>query len=204
MLAEGREGEALADVFLVLGVNVLFFADVDDHGHAGSGIGQHGLKLRFAQLGPVGVNGLRRFGHVVGQLHHVEGEVDAEFLAPMVDHRGHLLAIELGVAGVGFALIPDRAGDAVGDEGGDHAVVENTGRHGSAAARRSRSGLAFFLGLGGVFAIFLLGRLVAILLSFPGGVNLLHVFIRFDGFLGLPELDGGAAPGGVDQADGNV
>ena len=71
-----REGEALADGFLVLGVDVGAFADVDGDGLGGVGE-LEGHRLRLAQAGPAAF-GLGRFGvalHVVGELDPDEGEV---------------------------------------------------------------------------------------------------------------------------------
>ena len=59
-------------------------------------------------------------------LHLIEGKVaDLEVLAPAGDERVHLLEIlRVGIAAVGFALIPDGSLDGEGYEGCDHTVVD--------------------------------------------------------------------------------
>src|ERR1041385_716485 len=118
-------GQAFAHGPLLRGMDVLLVAHIVD-GH-GAGVGKNFADelLRFAQLGP---SAILRFLLDCMERRELDGEERevtlAPILAPVADHVGEEPAILLGAAGVGLALIPDRALDRVGDERRDHAVVE--------------------------------------------------------------------------------
>ena len=82
-------------------------------------------------------------GHEVGELDDVEREIAlGPTLAPFADEHGEERAILIRAAGIVFALIPDRSGERVGNDG-EYAAVEN--RRGCVgivgiAGRRCRSG----------------------------------------------------------------
>ena len=104
-------------------MDVADVTDINDDRLTGVGQGE-GLGLGFAEEGPAGIGGVL----VVGQLHPIEGEVAlAELSAPAGDHRGEERVVLVGFAGVAFTLIPDGAAQGVGDERGDHAVVQAGG-----------------------------------------------------------------------------
>ena len=46
-------------------------------------------------------------------------------VAPVLDHRGEEVAVSVGPARVGLALVPDRAADGVGHERKQHAKNNN-------------------------------------------------------------------------------
>ena len=90
---------------------------------------------------PLGGLGLR--GHEVGQLDEKEGEVALlPVVVPVGDQGLQLKAVE-GRAGVRFALVPDRAAKRIGDQRGDHAVVQRRG--GPGRSRRVLRRLRFLL-----------------------------------------------------------
>ncbi len=136
--------EARGDVVLVLRVDVLAFAEVDDDGLPG--VRQfHGLRLRLAQFRPVAVSGLRVLRAKVRELHPVERKVALlPLLAPLLDHEGEELRVFAGAAGVALALIPDHALDAVAERGVHHAGedVAGAGVPGQAFAAAKQAGAA--------------------------------------------------------------
>ena len=88
--APGGKGEAMTDVVLVFGVNVLALSDIDDHGLARPGE-LEGHRLGFAQSRPPagGLRGLGAAIHEIGKLHPDEREVPfVPAGAPVGDHRG--------------------------------------------------------------------------------------------------------------------
>ncbi|OPZ08915.1 MAG: hypothetical protein BWZ10_02608 [candidate division BRC1 bacterium ADurb.BinA364] len=153
---------------------------------------------------------------VAGQLHEEEGEIPlAPGLAPAFDHRREKLAVLDRAACVGFALIPDGAGDGVGLQRRDHRVVQGPRPfHVVRPHRRLRRlgrGLAFGLG-------FDHGLLVLFLPRFEGFQGLRMGGERFFVFLDVvaefgrgfhdraldPARHIGAADAGLNQADGGV
>ena len=87
----------------------------------GDGLERH--QLGFPQFGAVG----RILAAVAerGDLHEAEGEIALAPVGPPVgDHRGKERAVLIRRGDVRLALIPDRAADGVGNQRGDHAVVE--------------------------------------------------------------------------------
>ena len=124
------QGQALAHVLLVLGMDVFGLADVHGDRHAGVLQGQR-LEHLLADGDPAaGLGGLLLRIAEVGELDPEEREVPlAPRAAPVGDHRPKLQTVKARVvmAGVALALVPDRAADGAGYQWGDHAVVE-TGR----------------------------------------------------------------------------
>ena len=211
-VGERPAGEPLAHIQLVLRVDVLPLADVDDHCLAGVRQGLHRHRLRFTQLGPGALARLGLLGVEVGQLHPVEGEVaHAPLLAPRLDHEGEEGAVLVGAAGVRFPLIPDRATDAVADRGRQHAGVDVAGavvaKHVAIGiARLPRGLLPLCLGLLGRRLPFdhrlVIGRLLGRIL----GLGLLPPLEeRLEAGIGgkraplHPRLGSAPAPGVVDQ-----
>ncbi len=125
---EGEAGEALGDVAFVFGVDVIGFAEVDDDGLAAVFDGVLGFGLAFAEFGPGAVGWGGDFRFEVGELDPVEGEVALfPFFAPVFDHEGEEVGVFGGAVGIGLALIPDGAFDAVADEGEEDTVVKIAG-----------------------------------------------------------------------------
>jgi hypothetical protein len=125
-LCERPAREPLADILLVARVDVARLADIDRHGHAEPGQGGR-LDLLLAEFGPaVAHRGVVRIARlVVGELHEVEWKLGLPpRRAPAVHQRLHLLEVARRGAGVRLALIPKRTADRVGDERGNHAVVQ--------------------------------------------------------------------------------
>ena len=214
---EGPVREALADVLLVLRVDVLGVADVDRDRHARlrqSEDFHHG----FAHAGPA--FGLRIA--VVGQLHPGEGDFVLPEGPPARDELRQLLDVELGRLGavcVAFALIPEHAAERVRSEVDDLAVVEPGGSalelaHGQRILRRRRDellALLLRLGDGGAPDRHLLRMQLAGFALIEGEVVLqAGVIVRLRlrvGRLRLggdPGFDGRAADGSVDQSDGHA
>ena len=72
--------------------------------------------------------GARLLGREVGQLHPVEREIALlPRVAPGLDHQREQVPVLVGAARIRFALVPDRAADAVADHRLEHAVVEVAG-----------------------------------------------------------------------------
>ena len=151
-------------------------------------------------------------GGEVRDLDVEEGEVALMPLgAPVGDEGGEEAAVERGAVegAVGLALIPEDAFDGVGGERGDHAVVEGGGGPGGGGGVPGVLGQGLAGGAGGLVFALLLG-LDGVE---PGeGVDEVGAGAE-DGHEGGvggeavergPGLGGGAAPGGVDEADGDV
>ncbi len=82
-------------------------------------------QLRLAQLRPGALRRLLLDRHERGELDEEERELAlAPVLAPVADHRRQQGLVFMGAPGVRFALVPDRAADRIGNQRGDHAVVE--------------------------------------------------------------------------------
>lgn len=125
---EGESGEALGDVAFVFGVDVIGFAEVDDDGLAAVFDDLLGFGLAFAEFGPGAIGGFGGLRFEVGELNPVEREIALfPFLAPVFDHEGEEVGVFGSAIGVGLALIPDGAFDAVADEGEEDTVVEIAG-----------------------------------------------------------------------------
>ena len=191
---------------------VFGFADIDGDGHAGVRDGE-GLEHGFAD------EGAEAGGFEAGELDPGEGEVGAPLGAPVFDEEGELGAVEGGFfegGAVVLALIPDGAAKGVGEEGGDHAVVEvggtvlvgvGVGFVAGGARGFGASGFGFgggvfpggeAFGVGGFGGGFVEGGgflVPGVDVGFEGGD------LELGGFAG-PGGDVGAAPGGVDHADG--
>jgi len=134
--------QPLADIGLVPGMDVVGIADIDGDSHAGGGDGRQTVALGLTQHAPtVKQRGVLRRVAPGRQLHLVKGQVTRLKIPGPVGHeRLLLLDIQpggLGPVGVALALVPDRPGDAIGDQGLDHAVVQrDTARPGDALAER--------------------------------------------------------------------
>ncbi len=124
---EREQGEPLADVLLVARVDVLLLADVDRYGHAGVRQGKR-ARLGLAHGCETAVRGLRLRQVVRSELDEVEGEIAATpVFAPVLDQRLLQRRIKLAGSDIGLALIPDRAAQAVGNEGSDHPIEKHRG-----------------------------------------------------------------------------
>lgn len=218
VLGKGETDETVGDIAFVFGVNVVGFTEVDDDGLSGVGklLGQG---LRFAKFGPIAVARLCFFGLEVGELHPVKGEIALlGFFAPELDHEGKEVAVFLGATGVGFALIPDDAFDAVLDVGVEHAGVDvaRTALAGELILGRARSlgnGFASFFGFfcGGFPFGMLHGmggfdffKVISGLGLFPAGHGVFEAWIGVEDIAAHPGFSGRTTPGVVDQADGDV
>ncbi len=230
VLGEGPEGEAAADFLLVLGVDVVLLADVVGDDEAAAGEGEGGEVLGFLELHPgvvlAGLGGGGLAVSVAGELDDVEGKLAVPAGAPVVDHGGEELLVLEGAALIGLALVPDGAFDGVGDEGGDHAVEEDggvvgglggvvgwagCGREGCLFGSGGEGGVGFLdrfdLGLPGFFAGleggFFDDGVPAVEELFPVFEHLGGAGALIEGDAAGPGLDAGAAPGGVDESDGD-
>ncbi len=120
---EGPEGEAFADIGLIGWVDVFGVTDVDGAGHACVG-DLEALALDVADGAPFPAGWIRIGFLPCGELDEVEGHFRVlEPRAPCGDHGGFLFEVEAGV-GIVFALVPEDAVEAHGNERGDVAVVE--------------------------------------------------------------------------------
>ena len=219
ILHQGPACEAFGHVAFVLRVNVIRLADVGDDALAGFGQFAHGERLRLAQFGPVAVSRLGLVGFEVGQLHPVEGEIALlPFFAPMLDHEGEQLAVFLRAAGVRFALIPNRALDAITNRRMQHACIQiaRTMLTGQRILRRTRrihrnrfAGLECFFPRQrpGIDLGFVIRHLLFKGLLREGRLGLLPLHddrgkarVFFQHVALHPRLAGAAAPGVVDQA----
>ena len=126
-------------------------------------------------------------GHEARELDDDEGELAAPGLVPGLDHVAEDPLVGHGLTGVGFALIPQGALEAVTDERSDHAVPVHV-----RAVGPDRLGLGVGLGLGDAVG----DALVFLLLPALGfRLGIVHA-ARAPGF------GAGAADRGVDDADG--
>jgi hypothetical protein len=117
-VAERPEGEALADVLLVLRMNILRIPEVDGDGHAGLGQRER-LQHGFTHAGPTFAG-----RGEVGELRPREGHFVLPKRAPARDELRELLVVEAGIAvGIAFALIPKHATQRVRHEI-DHFAIE--------------------------------------------------------------------------------
>ena len=92
--------QPVGDVLLVPGVDVLAFAQVDDHRLAGLGE-FHRSWFVPRELGPRTFFRFRRFGQEVGKLDPVERKIAlAPLVAPALDHEREQVAILIGSARV--------------------------------------------------------------------------------------------------------
>jgi len=178
----------VSDGFFTFGVDVGGVAEVHGDDHAGVGFGE-GHGLGFTEEG--GGHGVT-FVVEGGDLDEVEGEVALfPFGAPVLDEGGEEAAVLLGFFDVTLALIPDGAFDFEGDEGVDHAVVEEGG---GLLVDAFWEVFAFgegggeFVLVGGVFA--------------EGGFEFGEFFTEDIGV--DPGFGGGSSPVGGDEADGDV
>ena len=133
LVGEGPACQAVADVGLVHGVDVVGFADVIGDDHAGFGQRQsEALMILQDRPGIVRARLGDRF-FVVGQLHPEVAEVVAPLFAPILDFQGKEVAIlrcffELPC--IGLTLIPDHPANREPDEWMDHAVPDGRRLHG--------------------------------------------------------------------------
>ena len=184
-------------------MDVHFIADIGDDGHADVREFLRGEPLRFAEFRPIAVAG---FGLNFGkrrELHAEKSEVaDAPVAPPVGDHVGVEGAVFVRAAGVGFALVPDGAANAEGDDRRDHRVVE-FGRFPVGAAGRTTGGfLPLGRELGGVGIELGLGFLRAFQgggvavedVAFVGRIAREHVVAH-------PDLGRRTAPRRVNQPD---
>ena len=120
VLGERPEGQALADVLLVAGMDVIRAADVGQDGHARVG-DAHGGRLRLPEQGEdVGAGAVAERRN----LRPVEREfLLAPDLAPALDERPRLVVVEHPFGHVRLALVPDGAAGGERDDGVDHRVV---------------------------------------------------------------------------------
>ncbi len=142
-------GESIGDGMLVAGMDVSSFANVDDDRLACMlQFGQrHGLG--FAQFGPGRF--LRFVDRVakVCQLNPVERKVAlAPLVAPVLDHEGEEVTVLIGSVGVGFALVPYNAFNAVSDCWVQDSVVDVGGPVISSERIARRAGSRAFLAVG--------------------------------------------------------
>ncbi len=196
-------------------MDVAVGADIDGDGVVGVGHALNAVGLGFAHVGPGGCV-------VVGELYDEEGEVaQAPGCAPVLDEGGKKGLVFGKALGVCFALVPDGAADGEVNDGENHAVVEHGGGIGAGGFGRLGGELQGSSGLGGSglrggfesgivldfldgFFIVGQGRGVGV----PGGLMAVEYGLeRGDAFqagLADPGFDIGAAPGAVDEADGDV
>ena len=220
VLGEGEAGEALGDVAFVFGVDVIGFAEIDDDRLAAVFDGLLGFGLAFAEFGPGAVAGGGDFGFEVGELDPVKGEVFLfPLLAPMGDHEGEEMGVFGGAIGIGFALIPDGTFDAVADDGEEDTVVEVAGAMlagedllralGSADGEGFASGFGFGgfgfpVGEGGVVFGFGFGGGEVFFFDDPAVHEGFEMGVGFEEVTADPGFGSAAAPGVVDESDGDV
>jgi hypothetical protein len=100
-------------------------AAVDRDGHPGMGDLFPKVELGLPVSGKKQVR--QRFG-VVGELDEIKGEVRAiPKGAPFFDQTSHEFAVEIGVLGIGLALIPQNAPDGVWNQRRQHTVMHRGG-----------------------------------------------------------------------------
>lgn len=218
----GGEGETMGDILFIFGVDIVGIIGVSEincAGHRGVGDAE-GEGLGFTEVGPGGVSlyriGLR--GEEIGELDVKEGELGITPAgAPVGDERGEERAVSSRVMSVGFALVPKNAPQAKGDERMDHGVEERRGLMGIVEriveARGRRWGrLGSARACDGITPC---GEGVKILAAGFLRVVLTKLFIVVFEALGhegnffqsgaaRPGFNGRAAPGGVNDRDGNA
>lgn len=178
VVSEGVEGQSSGDDLLFVGMDVVEVADV-------GGGDEGGVLFLFGEL---------VLGEAEPVILVVEGselnEVDLkigilEFLLPAVVERLHLVGVDLVLEAVLAALIPDHASDSVGCEGIDHGVPKNGGLFMEPGNGAKGHALVPFVGDG------ILGE----------GFERRVILVAGSG---RPGVDVGAAPAGVDYADGDL
>ena len=128
-----RESETGTDGLFFGGVDIIFVTNIGDNGDAHIFQDFGGVVLGFPEFGPIAVT--RSGGNLDdgtftvfvprSQLNGEERKFRlVEILTPIQDHLGEQVTVLPCSAGVGFALIPDRSGNAVREQGGNHAVVK--------------------------------------------------------------------------------
>jgi hypothetical protein len=109
-LRRRHQGEPMADILLVPGVNIQALSDVDGYGQ--SGIRDLGGRDRLclAQFRPTARGRLRGSLAVIGELHDEEREIAfIPAVPPILDQRRQQPAVLVSPVGVGLALIPNHA-----------------------------------------------------------------------------------------------
>ena len=95
-------------------MNVLPFADVNNHSLASVWQFRHGHGLSFSKFGPVAFRWLRLLRFKVGQLNPVKREVAlTPFLTPIGNHQREQVAVLIRARRIAFALIPNGTTDGV-------------------------------------------------------------------------------------------
>ena len=199
--------QAFAHIELVLGVDILGFANVNDHGHARFWNRVERIKLQLADLAPAHV--CRIFAGIleVGKLYKIEGELVTPFFTPAGNECFHVLVIQ-GIAGIGATLIPDRAFNSHGRHAVNHCIV-NGGR-GTISPRHAR--LAHFFAFFGLccreLSLPSLLRIRVLLHHLKTVINRLDVICEHGivpkGLRRRPGFDLGPAPVAVKDADGDL
>ena len=177
VVSEGVEGQSSGDDLFFVGMDVVEVADVGGGDEGGVLFLLSELVLGEAEPVVLVVEG--------GQFHKVDLEVGVlEFLFPAVVERLHLVGVDLVFKAVLAALVPDHASYGVGRKGIDHGVPENGGLFVEPGDGAQGHGAVPFVGDG------VLGE----------GFERRVILVAGSG---RPGIDVGAAPAGVDDANGN-
>ena len=152
---EGHRRETIADLELILRVNILLVAEVDIDRHHGARDVVRDPLHGFADDRPATVfHGDRLLGHEARKLDDDEREFATPGLVPGFNHVAEDPLVGRSLTGVGLALVPDSTLKAVANEGMHHPVPIHV-----RAVGPDRLGLRVSLGLsdaGGHGGIFLL------------------------------------------------
>ena len=216
-LAQGYTAKAVAHVLLVLGMDVLLLADIDGDGDPGVRDFHRRLRERLTDLRPAAV--LNRTGPgstEVGELHEVHREIVSPQPPPGGDQPLQLHPVVRPPPRVAFPLVPDRTAYRERHQGVDHGV-EQVRRvvlvlAGLAGLPRPAWCLALLpagIPLGPCLPVLLVpfrsrGWVVLRVPLVPARLGALHNLVVLLPLPRSPRLDACAAPGGIDQADGNV
>ena len=112
VLSQSPKGEPLADIPLVLGMDIPRLPNIGKiHGHRDASVRDgEGLELRHANLRPaIATRGIISRGKSSRQLDKVKGKVAfTPSRPPAPDQGAQLQVISFALIAIGFALIPDR------------------------------------------------------------------------------------------------
>ena len=178
VVSEGVEGQSSGDDLLFVGMDVVEVADVGGGDEGGVLFLLGELVLSEAEPIVLVVEG--------GELNKIDLEVGIlEFLLPAIIEGLHLVGVDLVFEAVLAALVPDHASYGVGYEGIDHGVPEDGGLFVEPGDGAKGHALVPFVGDG------ILGE----------GFERRVILVAGSG---RPGVDVGAAPAGVDDADGDL